>query len=153
MLNEIKLMKKLLLLTVLFPILAFGQTDKGKYTFTEAATLLETTIVDECVFRHLKVELFIHRDGGQKIDVAKGKYANERLKKCNLKTKTTNWTVGSTEVKFQDRNRNAYWIYVDNDKLNFHDWAADKSYVLYLRVLEGPNRLMFLDDIEATTAK
>jgi hypothetical protein len=145
-------MKNIFLLLYLFPVLVFGQTDKEKYSLTDAATLLETTIVDECVFRRLKVELIFKGDG-QKIDVAKGKHANERLKKCNLKTKTTNWTIGSTEVRFQDKNRNAYWIYVDNDKLNFHDWTAGKSYFLYLKVLEGPNRPMFLDDIEATTVE
>jgi hypothetical protein len=54
-------MKNIFLLLYLFPVLVFGQTDKEKYVHTEAATLLETTIVDECVFRRLKVELIFKR--------------------------------------------------------------------------------------------
>src|SRR5688572_31385609 len=141
------LMKKILLLALLIPILVFGQTDKKKYIPTNAVAIGETTIVDECNFSYWKVSL-INTGQGQKIDSDKGRYANERLRKCRLTTINSNWMVGSTEVNFQDKMGNEYWVYVDNDKLNFHDWTINEEYFLYVRVLEGPNRLIFLDDIE-----
>lgn len=146
-------MIRMLLLFQLVPVLVFAQTDKGKYIFTEDAVLMETTVVDECNFSWQKVEL-TYAGGGQKIDADKGRYANERIKTCKLKTNNANWMLGSTEVRFQDKNKNAHWLFVDNDKLNFHDWTFNKQYVLYIKVLHGPDRLMFLDDIvEKATSK
>jgi hypothetical protein len=97
--------------------------------------------------------MLINTGDGQKINSDKGRYTNERVKKCKLKTKNPNWTIGSTEVKFKDKNGNAYWVYVDNDKLNFHNWITNQGYFLYLKVLEGPNRLIFLDEIEVATVE
>lgn len=141
------MLMKTLLFLVLTPVLVFGQISKEKYALTDGTVFSETTVVNQCNFSHWKVAL-IYSGEGQKIDSDKGRYANERLKGCNLKTSKANWTVGSTEIKFEDKNGNVYWLFLDNDKLNFHDWSSKKEYFLYLKVLEGPDRLIFLDGIE-----
>jgi hypothetical protein len=142
-------MKKLLLALLLFPsLLAAQNVSKKDYKRIDAASLSEKALTDDCSFRMVKVVL-TYAGGGQKLDADKGKIANQTLQRCRLRTTTTNWMVGSTEVSFRDSTAKQYWIYSDNDQLNFHKWVAGKNYVLYLKVLKRENMLLFLDAIES----
>ena len=144
-------MKTLPLILLLIPAVVFGQdNDKKKYKQIDAPTLSNAVHMDECNFKMIKV-ILVYTGDGQKINADKGKTANERLKKCKLQIKNPDWMVGSTEVSFRDRSGNTFWLYSDNNKLNFHDWVTGKEYLLYIKMVDGKDKLLFLNEVEPGT--